>query len=365
MHAIRGTLGRYIGLRFLSATLAIFVGFMVLTALIDYVEMMRRASDLPNPSPLLAAKVSLFRVPQIGERLMPFCILIGTMSCFLNLSRRNELVIARAAGISAWQFVAPAVFTAFVLGVLATVAYNPISALLQEKSKHLEYEMFGASPTTFAVNTGTFWIGQRTPDGEAIINAASSTDQGAELSGVTIFRFDKAGTYVERIDAQRATLEAKVWRLSGVRGYPLGQQPYSRADAELPTNLTRAQVRENVAVPESVPFWELPQYITTAEHVGLAAAGYRLQFQKLLARPFLLAAVVLLAASVSLRFFRFGGVQKMVLSGVLAGFLLYVLTKVTDDMTKAGLMHPVAAAWLGVLIAGVVGITALLYQEDG
>jgi len=365
MRIVTGTLARYFGLRFLSATIAIFVGIIALTALIDYVEMMRRATDLPNASPILVAKVSLFRVPQIGERLMPFCVLIGAMSCYLNLSRRNELVVARAAGVSAWQFVAPAAVVAFILGALATMLYNPASALLQERSKRLEDELFGSSPTKFVANTGPFWIGQRTGDGEAIINAGSSRDQGAELSAVTIFRFDKAGAFVERIDAGSAALGPHAWQLTELRGYPLGEKPYSRPTGELPTNLTRAQVSENVATPESVSFWELPQYIGTAEHVGLAAAGYRLQFQKLLARPFLLAAVVLLAAAVSLRFFRFGGVQKMVLSGVLAGFLLYVLSKVTDDMTKAGLMHPVAAAWLGVVVAAVVGVTALLYQEDG
>jgi lipopolysaccharide export system permease protein len=79
----------------------------------------------------------------------------------------------------------------------------------------------------------------------------------------------------------------------------------------------------------------------------------------------MLAAMVLLAAAVSLRFFRFGGVQKMVLGGMGAGFLLYVLAKVTDDMSKAGLMHPVAAAWLPVLIAAVIGLVVLMYQEDG
>jgi lipopolysaccharide export system permease protein len=79
----------------------------------------------------------------------------------------------------------------------------------------------------------------------------------------------------------------------------------------------------------------------------------------------LLAAMVLLAAAVSLRFFRFGGVQKMVLSGVAAGFLLYVLSKVTEDLSKAELMHPVAAAWLPVLVGGVTGFSALLFQEDG
>ena len=133
----------------------------------------------------------------------------------------------------------------------------------------------------------------------------------------------------------------------------------------LKTSLTPEQVRESFATPETVPFWELPLYIKIAEHAGLVASGYRLQFQKLLARPFLMVAMVFLAAAVSLRFFRFGGVQKMVLSGMAAGFLLYVLAKVTEDLSKADLMHPVAAAWLPVLAGGLTGFIALLYQEDG
>ena len=153
--------------------------------------------------------------------------------------------------------------------------------------------------------------------------------------------------------------------LRDARIHALGVLPANQAQYRLKTNLTPEQVRESFATPETVPFWELPQYIQIAEHAGLVAAGYRLQFQKLLARPFLLAAMVLLAAAVSLRFFRFGGVQKMVLSGVAAGFLLYVLSKVTEDLSKAELMHPVAAAWLPVLVGGVTGFIALLYQEDG
>jgi lipopolysaccharide export system permease protein len=75
--------------------------------------------------------------------------------------------------------------------------------------------------------------------------------------------------------------------------------------------------------------------------------------------------MVLLACSVSLRFFRFGGVAKMVLGGIASGFLLYVLSKVTEDLSKAELMHPAAAAWLPVLAGGLTGFVVLLYQEDG
>ncbi len=114
-----------------------------------------------------------------------------------------------------------------------------------------------------------------------------------------------------------------------------------------------------------MPFWQLSSYIELAENAGLAAAGYRLQYYQLLAQPFYLVAMVLLAASVSLRFFRFGGVQKIVLGGIGAGFLLYVLAKITGDLSKAGLMPPMAAAALPPAMGGVTGLIALLYQEDG
>ena len=360
-----GTLARYFGLRFLTAVLLVFAGIFALVTLVDYIEMMRRTGDIPNVSAVLVAKTSFYRVPQVVERILPFCILIGAMSCYLNLSRRLELVVARSAGLSAWQFVAPALLVAFVLGLAATAIYNPVSAILQERSKRFEAELFGHTASALSRSGGTFWVGQRTDEGQAIINAVSSRDQGINLNGVSVFTFDTEGRFKQRIEARAAVLEPGVWVLRDARVYALAVLPVKQSEFLLKTSLTPEQVRESFATPETVPFWELPQYIQIAEHAGLVAAGYRLQFQKLLARPFLLAAMVLLAAAVSLRFFRFGGVQKMVLSGVAAGFLLYVLSKVTEDLSKAELMHPVAAAWLPVLAGGVTGFIALLYQEDG
>ena len=363
MRMIGLTLGRYFGLRFLAAVLLVFFGIFALVALVDYIETMRRATDVPNVSAILVAKTSFYRVPQITERILPFCVLIGTMVCYLNLSRRLELVVARAAGVSAWQFIAPAVTVAFLIGVIATTAYNPLSAIMQEQSKRFEAMLFGKSAELRG--GGPFWTSQRSNEGQAIINAKASRDQGVNLTGVTVFVFDNAGLFKQRIDARAATLEPGVWKLADARINQPGTLPESHAVFELKTSLTPEQARESFATPETVPFWELPAYITIADHAGLVAAGYRYQFQKLIAQPFLLAAMVFLAASVSLRFFRFGGVQKMILSGVAAGFLLYVLSKVTEDMTKAELMLPVAAAWLPVLAGGLTGFIALLYQEDG
>jgi lipopolysaccharide export system permease protein len=362
---VAGTLSRYFGRQFLVASLAVFIGVLLLVALVDYIEMMRRTSDLRDVSALMVAKTSLYRVPQVTERIMPFCVLVGAMSCYLTLSRRLELVIARSAGMSAWEFTAPAVIVALLFGVVATTIYNPVSALLQERSKRLEAEIFGNSQSLMQQSGGGFWVRHRSGDGQAIIFAARSREQGVQLSGVSVFLFNAAGQFTERVEAKTASLETGYWALNDARVFATGVQPRESARYRVSTNLTPAQVRETFATPETVPFWDLPEYIQLAERAGLQAAGYRLQYQKLLARPFLLAAMVLLAAAFSLRFFRFGGVQKMVLGGVAAGFLLYVLSKVTDDMSKAGLMDPVVAAWLPVIIGGLTGFVALLYQEDG
>ena len=138
---------------------------------------------------------------------------------------------------------------------------------------------------------------------------------------MSIFRFDPAGHFRDRIEAKSATLEAGYWRLEDARFYASGVRAGRPRDlpAARPT-LTPAQVGESFATPETVPFWQLPSYIELAENAGLAAAGYRLQYYQLLAQPFYLVAMVLLAAAVSLRFFRFGGVQKIVLGGIAAGF---------------------------------------------
>jgi lipopolysaccharide export system permease protein len=363
---LAGTLSRYFGFRFLRSVIGTFVGVVALSAMIDYVELLRRSSDWPKATAVIVAEVSLFRVPQLSERIMPFAVLVGAMSCYLTLSRRLELVVARAAGVSAWQFVAPSIVGAFLFGIVATSLYNPLAAVLHERSKRLESEMTGELPASAAQEAaGGFWVRQRSADGAAIINAKSSREQGSLLGTVSVFTFDNTGQFQERIEAKTAALEQGYWRLEEARIFASGNPPVVQGTYRLPTSLTLEQVRESFATPETVPFWQLPSYIELADRAGLVAAGYRLQYQQLLARPFLLAAMVLLAASVSLRFFRFGGVQKMILGGISAGFLLFVLSKVTEDMSKSELMSPAMAAWIPVLVGGLAGFVVLLHQEDG
>ena len=89
------------------------------------------------------------------------------------------------------------------------------------------------------------------------------------------------------------------------------------------------------------------------------------KYQVLLARPLLLVAMVLIAASFSLRFFRMGGVARMVSGGVGAGFVLYVVTKLVTDLGGAGILSAQLAAWVPAMMGSLLSALVLLHLEDG
>src|SRR3546814_7956744 len=89
------------------------------------------------------------------------------------------------------------------------------------------------------------------------------------------------------------------------------------------TTLTSDRIQESFASPDTISFWQLPSFIDTLEAAGFSAVRHRLHFYSLLALPVLLCAMLLVAASFSLRLARGGGIGFMLAGGVAVGFFFY------------------------------------------
>jgi lipopolysaccharide export system permease protein len=361
MIAMPLTLSRYFAMRFARAIAGVFLTAFALVFMLDFIELVRRAGDAPGASTALLAMLSLYRTPSVAEQILPFAVLFGSMVAFLALSAKLELVVTRAAGISVWQFTLPAVLVALAIGLAGTMLYNPAAALLKSRADAIEAKAVGRT----AGSGKDMWIRQRSVDGQAIIRARGAGEGGAVLAGVTFFGFEPSGALMERIEADRAELVDSHWQLSNARVLRPGHEPESFGTYLVATNLTADQLRQSFVPPQSVPFWRLDSVIERTELAGLDATRYRLHRQSLIARPVLLIAMVFVAASVSLRFFRFGGIARAVLGGVAAGFVLYVATQLVENLGATGVVGPGVAAWLPAVVGSLLGVLALLHQEDG
>lgn len=342
--------------------LIVFATVYLLIYTLDFVELLRRAGDATGASTGTMARLALLRTPATAEQVIPFGILFGSMVSFIGLSRRLELVVARAAGISVWQFITPALLVALLVGIGVTTLYNPLATRLKDEANELEARIFRRGGATLGK---VVWLRQKSVDGEAIIRAAGLDSSADILRGITAFVLDGKGQLLERVEAASAVLQKGVWRIENARLVSVESEPETVAVYLLPTNLTAEELRSSLGPGQVVSFWSLPEIVRRLELAGLDATRYRLIYQTLLARPGLLAAMVLLAACFSLKFLRSGGLAKMALGGVTAGFSLYVATEIAEDLGNARLVSAPFAAWVAPCLAACLGILVLLHQEDG
>lgn len=358
------TLHRYFLVRYAVVTTWFFLGVMALIFLVDFTELAGRVAGIAGFTLPISLGISALRTPMILLQTVPFVALFAAMATLVSLNRKYELVVARSAGISAWQFLLPVCVGALLFGLLSIFVLNPIAAYGFSRSEEMETQL-RAGNSALTPSPVTPWLRQRTDDHDTIIGARSVIRNGTVLVNAVFYDLDQNGDLTERKDVERAILRTGFWELRNVQRFRGGRKlPFIEA-MRLPTNLTPEFVQERLARPETIPVYELPEKIEAARSFGLSANPFSMQLQSLLALPFLMVAMTLIAATVSMRFARMGQSATMILGGIVAGFLLYVVSVLVRAFGNAGLMPPPVAAWFPVVVAMFFGVTYLLYKEDG
>ncbi len=353
-------LSRYIARRFTGTLFLMLASGCLIIFVADYVEVLRRFSDEASFTGPLGLALAAMHVPILLDGALPFAFLFAALLSLIDLSRKLELVVARASGVSVWGFLRAPFAVAIVVGAAATALLNPVAVSLKERADNIEAELLGHT----AWGTG-HWFRQEGRGGSSIVHAASAEANGNAILGVTAFVYDEAGRFREKVDAPRGEYTPGRWILTDASVASAKSAPHIVARYELPTLLTAKELERRFVEPEAISVWSLPGFIKTAERTGRDPDPFRVAFHTLVSRPIFLIAMVLIAATVSLRLTRYGGTWRLILTGATIGFLLYAFSQIASDLGGNGIIDPVLAAWLPPIVALTLGATTLLFQEDG
>lgn len=358
------TLFRYFLKRHLQTIFWFFLGVTALIFLIDFIETSGLRANIPSFTLIDGLYLTAARVPLILQQTLPFIALLAGITTLVSLNSRQEMVITRAAGISVWQFMTPFITGALITGLLGLFVLNPLAAAGQRTAQQVETAA-KASKQLNRRNQPIPWLRQITADDDVIIGAQRVDDGGTLLHDAVLIHFGPESRIVLRQDAQTATLKDGYWLLNKVTETRPGQIPVVRETAQVRTNLKREFIHERLSRPETVGLLGLPAKIEAARSFGVSTFALETQFHSLISMPFMLIAMTLISATVSLKFSRFNQSQAMIFGGVVSGFVLYVITVLVKAFGSSGVVPPFVAAWIPVVVAMFLGTTLLLHQEDG
>jgi lipopolysaccharide export system permease protein len=362
--ALSPTLTLYIGARFLLWVTGMAVLLCAVILMGDSIELLRRSASGTADFQTVVV-MAIFKLPSTAQEVMPFGLLAATLGCLTQLTRTSELIIVRVSGASIWQVLTPALILGLAIGLLRVGAFDSLSAAATDRFERMERRYIDNSdPLVVAGPTG-IWLRQATARDSYILHAHSMAENRPIFTGVTLLTFDSSDRFLQRIDAAQAELKESAWVLRDVQIIQPNKPPQHAAGVTVPAKLTYQQLLESFSSARTLSFWELPEFISVLEASGLPSRAHRLKFQTLLATPLLFVGIILIASTFALRLPRFGGLPIAIGAGAMAGFLLYFLSSLAAALGLNSSIPLALAAWGPAVITAILGITLLLYVEDG
>ncbi len=365
------TLWWYLVRRFLLNLLKVELAVFFLVLLVNATEELRFLTG-KDAGIQTSVWLVVSSVPKLLMTTLPLVVLLGSLFTFIGLARSSELVVMRAAGISAMRILLVPAITALVLGIITVTVFNPIVAATIRKNLEIRQSFSGAGNSQLSVSREGIWLRQSNETGYIVIHALASSGQGVILYDVSFHEFNESGALNRRIEAQRALLAEGEWQLFRARQWRfLVEEQDETADVRpfdqlnVATDLTPEDILESFDAPEKISVWNIPTFIRQLEASGFTAVPHRIYLQAQLALPLLLIAMVIVGSVFAMRPSRFGNTGVMVLLAIMSGFLTYTLTNIAISLGEAQQIPIHIAAWAPAFAMLLLALTAVLHLEDG
>lgn len=362
------TLHLYFARKFLWTFLGIMTVFLVLLALIDVVDEVEDFPELPLWEVL---EIVALNLPHANYEILPLIVILASVALFIRLSRTSELVVLRAAGRSALSGLMAPVAMAATIGIVSITVLNPIVAASSKRYADLVNSHRGGGSNVLAISSDGLWLRQGSELGQTVIHATHARSDLRVLYNTTFIAFAPDGQPQKRVTARTARLGKGEWMLRGVKVWNLLPGGNSESTASLvpqysvPSSLTHDGIIDSFGKPEFIPLWDLPMFITQLEEAGFSARRYSVWYQMELARPLFLMALVMVAASFTMRHARLSNTGISVLSAIMLGFSLHYIRNFAQVLGENGQIPIILAAWAPPIASFLLAFGILLHKEDG
>lgn len=351
---------KYMVRGFLGPFLWCVLLFNVMAVIIDIFSFIDDIVRYKIPGASIAA-FYVYYLPTIFIQVTPMAVLLSTIFVLSNLNKHNEITAMKSSGISLWRILSPVLIIGFIVSVVVFVVNDrviPTSSRIANyiRTEELEKEKRKEAPVKVVKNVALYGAGNR------IIFARSYDTEKKLLSDIIIHEHDSKENLTSKITAQNGSWTGSGWKFYKVIVYKidnagkiLGEPKFYEERAvslkEKPSDFANREWRS-----EYMSYRDLKRYIRNFSGSGIRLVkNLMVDLHYKVAFPLISFVIILVGAPFAMITAR-GGVLIGVGMSIVIGLLYYAFIAIFIAFGKAGVLPPIAAAWMGNIMFACIGM---------
>lgn len=339
-----GCLGR------IAATLATLIAIFLIAEAFDKARYLGHGID-----GAILIEYLILKIPFMITEFMPVIVLLATSILLIELSRHQELVAMRAAGLGVNKVLVPLIMAACIVALLTFIVSEWVTPATNKRMDNIERVKIHHLPDT---SNGIQWL----KDGQRLFRLQAL---GGNMFHLIMLKTDTQGHWLERIEAARAYYQNGIWQLDDIHiSRPAGED---MSLSQMPSMRLATSVGPDTAdppEPRHMHFFELMKYAHDLERAGLAASGFRFTLHRKLAVPLSCLIMVLLSVALCMQMGgRLGTASWGIIAAIGLGLGSYVMGTATQLLAVADYLPAAFSAWLPNVIGFCFSGFLLLHRE--
>ncbi len=356
------TINRYFSQNFLFWFASIFLIVGLIISLFEMIELTKHTMRHDVALSVLL-QMAFLKLPKILDNLVPSITFFAALSCFIRLSQSQNFVIMSSFGVSRAQFLGGISLVVIALGILNISVLDPVRSALFGRLVILEEKIFQKKPYSVSFTDTGLWLRENFPEHQNIIHARHFNVVKKEFKNLMIFQFSKTGEFLRRVDAEVAKLDGQNWIMQNVNIVSNYKQTNYKDHVES-TTITMEQIQQSTAPPETISFFQMPEFIEMLEAAGLNASSYSMLWHQQIAKIGMMVGFIFLAASFCLVPTRNRSFSITIGLSVFFAFIMHFFEQIIHAYGIAQKIPLIAAAWIPPLVTFISAYWLSILLDD-
>jgi len=315
------------------------------------------------PAATIISYLALTNVHRVFQ-LMPVSALVAALFSISAMARDGEFTAVKIAGVNIRRAMAPFFIFGILLAAISFVAVFFVVPEVVSKGYEIKrVKILGMSPSQKKGRKRALSVAL--PDGGRL-QAGFIDAETRTMTDVIFSEYDKNFSVVRQISARKVTWDGDVWLWEDgtmtqfKNDMPSGQTIITKLKMQMPYSPDDFAPEENL-YPEEMSMAKHLSRIRSLKNLGLPYRREEVEFHTRVASAASVFMVLFIGVFFGLNVSPRHGKVFGFVTAILMAFIYYGISALGQALGENGILPPIAAAWLGNIIFGSMGLV-LFYR---